>query len=468
MKFATIVLFAVLVLTGCKKEETSISDSGVHRKLLSHDAMIPYADSVTLSVFNSDESIIHYKVARYYAYWEIENALSAPLGIEGTEYRLTAYPVIIYDYDSRPKYYEFGVIVNGVVVSGVTTIAKKESSNMISFIFEEPLNYDDCGIYSYFVGNYPSVFYGTPSYPGNAPASLFMEDGITSVHNIPSCNILDNYANLIHSMDDTGRLLHADVINIMSAEIAEMNTELADFWAEADAKKDSILRMSDEQIIAEVQQSVNQRSATWDEYIIPSYNNNLKKTFWSGWCGPSAIAWAYRGLYSSYPIGTAHYLRIHGNSSVGVFYTTPSFSYYDYSDDNNVYISSSCTDNGLYSALFGYCTNGFGGHPMYINGMNKATKCVTNNNYAVNLTVQPHDRIRNHHLPVFNLIGYEWSFHYLVAFGSGYEKKRNGNIKNKFLLVTDNGSAAGRHNYAPYWRSQSPDPGIRYKIYRNN
>ena len=146
-----LILLGSIVLFGCKKNEVETAMGGKMHKTLSDETMIPCADSVTLSAFDNDESVIHYKVARYYAYWEIENALSEPLGIEGDEYRLTAYPVIIYDYDSKPKYYEFGVIVNGSVVSSITTIAKKESSNIISFIFEEPLNYDDYGNYSYFV-----------------------------------------------------------------------------------------------------------------------------------------------------------------------------------------------------------------------------------------------------------------------------------------------------------------------------
>lgn len=469
-----LLLLGSIVLFGCKKNEVETAIGGKMHKSLEEETMIPCADSVTLSVFDNDESVIHYKVARYYAYWEIENALSEPLGIEGEEYRLTAFPVIIYDYDSKPKYYEFGVIVNGSVVSSITTIAKKESSNIISFIFEEPLNYDDCGNYSYFVGNYPSVFYGTPSNPGDEPSALFLEDGITSIQDIPSCDILVNYANIIQSMDDTSRWEHANVIDNMSSEIAEMNIGLADFWSLADRRKNSILRMSDDEIIAEVQQDINQRSTTWDKYIIPSYNNyNLKKTQWSGWCGPSAIAWVYRGLYSCYPIGyTNNYLRVHGDSAYGIFTTMLNYiytySFYDYTEDSNVCVNSNKTDYGLYYTLLNYCTTGFGGRPMYINGMNKATKRVTNNIYAVNLTTQPHVRIRSYNLPVFNLIGYEWEFHYLVAFGSGYEKKRNGNIKNKFLLVTDNGTRVNFHMRAPYWRSQSPDPGIRYKLYSNN
>ena len=36
------------------------------------------------------------------------------------------------------------------------------------------------------------------------------------------------------------------------------------------------------------------------------------------------------------------------------------------------------------------------------------------------------------------------------------------------LSAFDNGTRISRNNYKPYWRSQSPDPGIRYKMYRNN
>ncbi len=62
------------------------------------------------------------------------------------------------------------------------------------------------------------------------------------------------------------------------------------------------------------------------------------------------------------------------------------------------------------------------------------------------------------------MFGYSWSFHYVAAFGSGYEKK-NGRIKSKWLLVTDNGTRISAHGYAPYWRSQSPDPGIHYRVH---
>jgi hypothetical protein len=37
-------------------------------------------------------------------------------------------------------------------------------------------------------------------------------------------------------------------------------------------------------------------------------------------------------------------------------------------------------------------------------------------------------------------------------------------VKSKWFLVADNGSATGRYGNYPYWRNQSPDPGLMYKL----
>ena len=44
--------------------------------------------------------------------------------------------------------------------------------------------------------------------------------------------------------------------------------------------------------------------------------------------------------------------------------------------------------------------------------------------------------------------------HMLVAFGYGVTKKRNGNVKDKYFAVTDNGSTTGP-TYEPYMRRKN-------------
>ena len=43
--------------------------------------------------------------------------------------------------------------------------------------------------------------------------------------------------------------------------------------------------------------------------------------------------------------------------------------------------------------------------------------------------------------------------HMLVAFGYGVTKKRNGNVKDKYFAVTDNGATTGL-SYKPYMRKK--------------
>lgn len=471
------LLFTLFIFQGCKKDKVSsqqslTSNSFKGNSMMMAQSEVPYASEAELSKFNLLKDVIHYKVARYYAYAEIENALFNPLLIEPQSYRLSERPVIIYDFDSKPKYYEFSVLKEGLVYATITTIAKKEATNMVADIFNYPLDYKNKGGNDYIVAAYPAVFTGNASSPGQVPTNLVSFDKKVEAK-VGSTNLIQTYQNLINQMDAESQADHATAISDLQTELAEINTGLTDFWQNADANKNRILGLSDDEILNEVKDGIYGKTTatTWDEYIIPAYGTeNMKKTHWHGWCGPSAVAWAYRGIYSTYPRNTSsNYLRIHGDTYFNSFkYFASDRSYYDYYDDAVAGTNSANTDFSLYKKLWAHCTKtyGVGGpfYPMYIGGMRNAMKEVTDNIYTVNMTLYPHSRIRNEKLPVFTMIGFEGQLHYLVAFGSGYEKRKSGVIKSKFLLVTDDGAAISRHNYYPYWRNQSPDPGIRYKV----
>ena len=455
------VTLTVLIGAGfyaCKKDDV-FSDNYQRRH-----SKICYATEKELTQFDNDREIIHYKVARYVAYEEIENCLSEFMELDKGSYRLTDLPVIIWDYDSRPKYYEFGIIVDGQLVKTITTLAKKEATNMCCFMFNEVIEHPEIGGYKFFAGNYPNVFYGMPSNPGSSPSFLLDETGENTFADIPSCDILENYTRLIESMDDESRENHQTAIENMKNEIAEFNQGLAVFWSELDAIKDEILEMTDEDILAKFQ-TKSLKANLSDIYKIPQYDNpKLMLTRWRGWCGPSAISWIYRGLYSFYPkSNTSNRIRIKGDGSYNSFYDGAT-AYYDFWDDALVPTTSPKTDHGLYLRLRQECVKTGISYPMYQAGMNRGMKAITDNRYGIDLTLAPHNRIRVNKLPVINMFGYSWSFHYVAAFGSGYEKK-NGRIKSKWLLVTDNGTRISAHGYAPYWRSQSPDPGIHYRVH---
>lgn len=472
-------LSCCLFLGSCKKDEKPITQNGEDYTYVTDYSPenIPYATQTELDKFSKYIEIIDYKIARYYAYAEIENALWIPLKTTQGAYQLTERPVIVYDYDSKPKFYEFGVVENGLLIGTVTTIAKKEATDFVSYIFNYPLSYSDKGSYDYIVGAYPANFLGNVSSPGSSP-SLVVSPYKNIALKAGSANTYLNYAGFVKEMDSESQVDYVEGLANLAKEMVEMKEGLLEFWIDVEKDKNRILSLNDSAIIAEVQDGIFGKTedyARWDERIINNSSRtfgseNMKKTRWSGWCGPSVLAWIYRGMYTSYPRYTANYLRIHGDGSTSnnVFRDNLGYGdrgYYYYLEDAIAGNNSVATDYGLYKKLWSYCTKTGSSYPMYQSGMNKAMKAVTNNTYGVNMTLYPHDRIRINGLPVLTMIGFGGQLHYLVAFGSAYGKNKNGKIKGKFLLVTDNGAAIKRHNYYPYWRNQSPDPGIRYKVY---
>ena len=450
---AILTITSVAIFDGCKKDK--VLDNKLGTQYLKS-----YATEQELAQFDNDPYIINYKVARYLAYGEIEDGLYECMKLNKGSYQLTDRPVIIWDYDSRPKYYEFGILVNGELVKTVTTLAKKEATNICCFMFNEVIEHSPIGDYKFFVGLYPNVFYGIPSEPGSPPSTLLDENG-EATPEIPSCNILENYAKLIESMDDESRANHQTAIQDMQNEIAEFTQGLDEFWQKIAEIQPDIVQMPDVTILNGFTKS--QKATTWDAYVIPAYNYyNLQHTRWAGWCGPSGIAWIYRGLYAYYPRNTSNYVRIQGDANYQEFKNVTYPYVYAYYDADGSY--NPRADNGLYMRLRQECVKTGNSYPMYQAGMNSGMKAVSNNAYGIDLTLVPHDRIRVNHLPLMNMFGYDWSFHYVAAFGSGYEKK-NGIIKSKWLFVTDNGTRISANGYAPYWRNQSPDPGIRYRVY---
>lgn len=231
-----------------------------------------------------------------------------------------------------------------------------------------------------------------------------------------------------------------------------------------------------------------------DEYILEQYNSEaIRKTRWKGGCGPSALANAYRGLYTHY---NGMYLPIYGD---------PGFErgLRQYIDDRAVYLyknfedpdgdgavnllekdwveaNSAVTDNGLYADIadFFIYYNAYR-VPNISNEWGAALptdlacsfKRITKGEYYLGMTNDGHEHIRRNHLP---LICLKASFtHYFCAIGSRYDTwswekvyslfgktftyKSHTYYSKKWLLVTDNGSEMEKHNTLPVWIEDNLD-----------
>lgn len=501
-------------MTSCSKEELSLSDTKITYSGTTNVTNIPFTDIESLNRFNDDSTIVNWKLARKLSMIDLEDEFKSELGWEGTKF--SDKPVVIYGYDSRPKYYEFIILdETNKPIGTVTSFARKETDGATSHVLPGVRNYNNVtskgSAYKIFTGNYPTnVLIGIPGKSGNEPSVLVdpetgesagpteekdVEDLISFLSSL-TIEQLEEY-----NIEDVNALIES-----LQTENEENQTYAHYYWQLMDEIQPMLDTISDEDII--ILCNEDKGWTTQDIHIASRYNNTaLRNTRWSGWCGPTAIAWIYRGLYSSYD-GT--YLPIAGDAGFRTSNRWRNYhggrlshkGFYDYNDggddDNDkkrndldkdwVEPISNSIDNGLYHDIADKCN--LYNWPRKENGpvmpwrLNNAIKEVTDKNYTCRNAVfaEGHRWIRKKNLPVIVLTGVS---HYIVAFGSKYEYY-NWDIKwtirvgrwfrktitigpfrnrtGRWLLIQDNGSTTSDHNYDQYWKKTKVDFDVEYKI----
>lgn len=83
---------------------------------------------------------------------------------------------------------------------------------------------------------------------------------------------------------------------------------------------------------------------------------------------------------------------------------------------------------------------------LYHGGLNRGFKNATEGKYHIKFICCPFKNMLNNKLP--QIIAVDCS-HYIVAFGGVYNTKRNGKIKDRFFIITDNGVSTAIKNYRP-------------------
>ena len=97
-------------------------------------------------------------------------------------------------------------------------------------------------------------------------------------------------------------------------------------------------------------------------------------------------------------------------------------------------------DHGLaacfYNEVVPFIWGGKWQFPLYHGGLNRGFRTATDNEYHVKFTCKPLDVILQEAQPVIIAIDCN---HYIAAFGYGATLDNNGNIKDKYFMITDNG-----------------------------
>ena len=477
---------------------------------------IPFATAQALLAWSAqDAAIADYRVVRMLSLIELNMS----------DKELSPLPVLLYDFDSSPRYYEFIVLdAFGQPTATLCSYARKDQAGVVAYMLPYLRNYQNLGVKSQhtqaFAYQYPSeIFYGIATRSGEAPQALSTAQG-TIVSEMPPVQHQINPLAQIESMDAE----YFEIMGITKVDLEVQKASLTEALVSAQADAKAYWEMADllsPELISKNEQGwiKTKGSSTWiDEFVLPQYDTEpMQKTFWRGGCGPSAVANIYRGLYDSY---NGMYLPIWGDpdfdnpAAEQRFYMFGDendrravYFYYDNGDhdgDGNLNITdkewvtqqSAKSDNGLYADLCDFGWYYFFGNSIgqYL-GMNwgaalpinltQSLERVTNKQYTISLLpiVAPHHHIRTQKLPVLLLRGD--FIHYLNAFGSRHEYWQWETVFNLFglkipistpkiithswLKINDNGNDknTGKYNHLPYWMDDNISQAIlRFGVYK--
>ncbi|MGN0186917.1 MAG: hypothetical protein ACI392_04130 [Paludibacteraceae bacterium] len=386
-------LFIVFLCTACSEDSLQTEQSRysqIHAKCAWNNDddgqnelyNIQFCDTSTLERLrrNNSETILDYKFARKRAF--IEFLRSSMLWNGDIPYReitlmqlferkpltlsISNRPVVVYDYEGVPYYYEFAITWGEQVLTIITVYARPIHEELIAYVGAVSYgNYDVW--YDRFIGQYPSVYYGSV---GTGEYYKLTAEGELEISNfdIPThpyvINNLQNLANIMAEdepmmLDDYNEYLADNEENNISpipfsvalSRIEEYIDSNMNYWMyeqqyDTDTAVYFTLSASDYMII---ENNLTAILETYSYFIQEYTNNELRFTRWRGDCGPSAMCWLYRGKYSYY--GSV-YIPIFGNqpSLLECFQydATYSYAFYEYNDCDMVDSYSPQCDGGLY------------------------------------------------------------------------------------------------------------------------
>lgn len=391
-------MLGALLFVSCSKDPISgsISRTEVSVEIQKATTEIPYANVSDLQVFSLNDNVVDYEFSRKMALIDLKD-FKKDLFKNNQNATLSEMPVIIYDADNTPKYYEFIVSEQGKEIGTITCFAKKEVPAFTAYALPFVRDYSQKNATKY-----------SDMYP------------YSSQQKVPSIS---------------NRTLTQEELNVQK--------EAKEFWEDVE-KQDELFRLSS-------------FADAWNEYhTIQEFNNDaLLRTSFSGDCGPAALAWLYRAYYPHYK-GT--YYPLHGTfePSLG-FYKMKDFDASVYFDENSpLYkdLAEHCRiGHGIGKLKHATMpdrlpiavSRTFPNHKMEWTPslrLGTARRSIQDNNPTMLL-------IRSNGL----------EYHYVIGFGTKDRyntynfwlfKVRRVHI-DSWVYVSDNGATISEHNYLPYY-----------------
>ena len=484
------LVLLIFITFSCNLNNSNLSDTTIKNDSKTGEGFIPYASDEELERGTKSSDVVDYKLVRKLLKIDFELGLKETYDWEGAE--ISEKPVLIYDSECKPQYYEFIVKTDSEPIGTITTYATKASTDVVSYVIPWVRDYSTyltkANEYSLFSEGYPTrMVCGVLGKAGETPSIAVDIDSGNSVELQTKTSkelLLEQIESLTQEELQEMELENwQEEFTATEEKIEEENEDAAEYWQAVEAYKENFLALTDKEIEEEYNETkwkdYNYKT-TYDTYIIPAYNSDgMKRTRWNGWCVPSAICWVYRGLYSSYK-GTR--LPLYGDSD----FEKPSYRKLESGDKVNGIVgvyniksiinetlikhNSNNADGGLYyeatqNSDFYRNAEKTGKGSIFFFYCSRIIRSVTNNRYRGSFTFfrkTVHDHIRKNKLPAL----IRGNGHCRVGFGSRYKKlhwtrkyrflwwtwtSRKSKTTNKQWLIQDNGYDTRHHDFLPFW-----------------
>ncbi len=330
-----------LMFISCSKNELenpTIINQTISKTTENSFLNIPYTDSVTLSKFDNDKEILNYNLARRIAMIEADGVgFVEEMNWEG--HSLSKQPVVIYGFDSKPKYYEFFYKnAEGQEVGSVMVMAKKKAATVLQevrgTVRDYSALYSKAGAGSTFITDWAGNMYmGVVGKSGDTPTAVIDPETGETVEEITELSdeeILDEVVEALKSQEQEF-IVDTDSIadESLKKEIEEEATLSLDqqvdslhkaleiehaerdaFWEVMEEYADSLLVVTDEELTSDSKffgrwwrrfRSIFIDKTTY-KYELPEYKKDFTNrggryiapgTSDREWCGPWTMDWIY-------------------------------------------------------------------------------------------------------------------------------------------------------------------------------
>jgi hypothetical protein len=273
----------------CQKElieEAEVTNQSIVKKNEANYLNIPYSDLNSLSKFNDDKEIINYKLARNIAMLEADGTgLLEEMQWEG--HTLSKQPVVIYGFDSKPKYYEFFYKdAERKEVGSVTVFARKKASTVLQEVRGTVRNYDalyaKSSVGMKMIADWTgSMYMGVVGKSGDAPATVIDPETGESVEGMTELSDEEILEEIVDVLKNQKQDFNYSTDTISNLQLRESITQ----------ERTSIQQQSDS-LKAAMQNAHDQRDAYWD--VMEQYSDSIAVLTDVQITDPSSKSWFSR------------------------------------------------------------------------------------------------------------------------------------------------------------------------------